>query len=388
MVTPVPGPEQAGVLTASIVTQDRDNEIRSEVKLLRDQVDVLQIQASEKRSPWYRQPSTLISVVALTISTIGGLVGWWQQHKEKLIDQTQTDLTTLQRITLDLVDLHKAVLDNQIADPVHAFSVNSILNAKRQILDTQAIAIADRVDKGVPASIFFVVAGDEYDDGNYTEAERLYLKALGAGDSTVSRLHAPRALAQLYFTPGSPLFEPKKGREQLAHAIEYLRPQGDEGAIFSRGFLYEAWGQDEWLSNDYKDGMAAFQKATAKYSHLSPGNPDRQASLDRLSMTKVSMFRRTDNAFGLAARLLGVWRGSSDVLRRTRLRRRGLEHRPIVRLVPLCLLAVGAPVPESLLTGYRRFLSPVQKQSSVPIPPSRAKPCRFQSGKRQLSSSG
>src|ERR1700722_4499457 len=69
---------------------------------------------------------------------------------------------------------------------------------------------------------------------------------------------------------------------------------------------------------------------------------------------------------------------SCDVLQRTRSLRRALERRPIVRLVRLCLLAVRALVPASLLTGYRRFLFPFQKQSSVPSPPSLATPCRYQ----------
>jgi hypothetical protein len=43
--------------------------VLSDIKLIRDQVDELQLEAAEKRAPWYKQPSVLISVIALAVST-------------------------------------------------------------------------------------------------------------------------------------------------------------------------------------------------------------------------------------------------------------------------------------------------------------------------------
>lgn len=39
------------------------SEIEAEVKLLRDQVDLLQVAASEKTRPWYLQSSNIVSVL-------------------------------------------------------------------------------------------------------------------------------------------------------------------------------------------------------------------------------------------------------------------------------------------------------------------------------------
>src|ERR1700686_4567719 len=57
-----------------------ERELQSDLKLLRDRVDQLQLDAHEKDRPWYRHVSTVLSVLALLVSLITFVLG---QHFEK-----------------------------------------------------------------------------------------------------------------------------------------------------------------------------------------------------------------------------------------------------------------------------------------------------------------
>jgi hypothetical protein len=281
----------------------------SQISLLKDEVDALAIKVASQKSPWYRQASTLISVVALALSTLGGLFSWLQQRNKDFATDTTYSLTTLQQMTSGLVDTQKTMLDN----PQNS---NWLLNSKRALLAAQAEQLATRLTKEglgkkISPTIFYTLAQNEYNDGEYTRAESLYINSINAGGGTVSQTMARWGLAHVYFTPDTSLYAPNKGREQFGLALKYSEHKNDDFSHNGRAILYTYWGEDEWLNNNYDLGINAFAKATSEYSHMSPANSTRRAGLDQVRKSKVATFRYTTGASIFASAIVGLWNSRS-----------------------------------------------------------------------------
>jgi hypothetical protein len=284
--------------------------IQSDVNLLRNQVDALQIAAAERTTPWYKQASTLISVVALAISTVGGGVSYViQQHKNRILDHAEK-LAALQQLTIDIVEVQKQMLDLDFTkDPSKANNLNGMLNNKREIMVSRATELVDDIPTLVPSEILYTLGSQEQLDGHWKRAEQLFLKALSSHPTDVIELNCRRTLATVYMTPGIGVPNGlRKGREQFQLALNLLANHKDETSVSQTGFTYDVWGTMEYLNDQIKDGKEAFNSAQAAYESLSPANLGRQTYLNGLFMHKMSAFRATSAAASVTAQLLGVWR--------------------------------------------------------------------------------
>ena len=71
------------------------------VRLLRDQVDALQIAAAEKKTPWYRQMPSLAGLVALLLSITTAVYSGVQGRKQDV----QKKRESLRGIVSSLIEL-------------------------------------------------------------------------------------------------------------------------------------------------------------------------------------------------------------------------------------------------------------------------------------------
>jgi tetratricopeptide (TPR) repeat protein len=242
-------------------------DIESELKLLRDQVDLLQIAASEKKKPWYRQTSSIISIVALLFSIITGIYTQIARHEQEIRSQKDELRKTLATL-LDLrEDLNGRI--NSIPDAQMRESASISLNNKRMVYLEAAEFLITKMPGQVSSSECNVLANEHLMDSNFAQAERYFLKAIDASGTDINKVTALRALAWFYFYDG-PRRDFEKGREYFEKAIEVLTNPTDAYSIFTLGYTYEQWGLIE-ISNGFEEGHQKIERARKYYSDL-PGN--------------------------------------------------------------------------------------------------------------------
>src|SRR5262245_6972342 len=109
---------------ASFVTHD-------EFKLVRDQVDILQVASAEKRIPWYRQRPSPMSLVALIFSVFTFLL---TQHSASL-QEIRSKKEELRKLIIEMLAFQENFSSTvkTISDPGAREVASSLLNAKRVI---------------------------------------------------------------------------------------------------------------------------------------------------------------------------------------------------------------------------------------------------------------
>ena len=283
--------------------QDPFSEFQHEIKVLRERVDDLQIKAAEKRSVWYKQPSLLISIAALLVSTsttIGTLV--FQDRAKNLAD--------LQQLTMDIVDTNKQALDIDYSkDPAKAGQISSMYNNKRQIMIARAMDLMRRLHS-VPPDVLLTIGSQEQMDGLLDQAESMYQRAAEQNSSKMAKLTAYRSLGMLYMLPGTGVRNLDRGRQQFAALIALLGDNKDDASIWLRAQNYQAWGDMEFVNDQVPQGMQAYAQAEQWFNALPLANASRLTALNSLAQDKIAHFRNTSAARNAATKLQGVWRGS------------------------------------------------------------------------------
>ncbi|HUJ39554.1 MAG TPA: hypothetical protein VLW54_03330 [Candidatus Acidoferrales bacterium] len=281
--------------------------IRADIQLLRDQVDELQIAAAEKRKPWHKQPSILISVIALLISTSSGIAGYIVQLQKDDVREKAEKLANLQQLTIDIVDTGKQMADLDQKDTAKVAYLTGLLNAKREIMVSQASELARQFGYKVPAEILYEVGTQQQADGRTKEAEALYSATLSQNPTEMTQIAARRSLATLYMNPPATLDDLRKGREQFQTVIDLVNKRKDDAGKFERGFTYEVWGGMEFINDQLEPGKQAYARAREAYESLSPANGNRQPALYNLSLHKQANFLATSEAKKAMSHFVGNW---------------------------------------------------------------------------------
>jgi len=198
--------------------------INSEIRLLRDQVDILQISAAEKTKPWYKQLSTLVSIAAFLISTIGGGISYLaQQNRNRQLDRADK-LATLRQLTIDIVEVQRQLYDLDYSkDLIKANNFNILLNNKREIMVSRATELIDEIPDLAPSEILFTLAVQEQMDGHWQKAEKLILKALDKHDRLGTTRLPPYFDGNIYDTRHRNTVWLEKGPRTIRTRYKYNR---------------------------------------------------------------------------------------------------------------------------------------------------------------------
>lgn len=272
-------------------------ELRRDTDLLRDQVDALQVSAAEKRRPWYRDHSTLISLSALLLSTIFSLQAVHDtirakaaERNEKTHAEIRTKLETLRQFMVQVADIRNEEVQEQsttaLSSPALYGMRSSARNAKRQILLESADAIVTDVREHVSAQVLNTLAFEHSMDSRFHSAERYYRAALAASsDSANATVVSLGGLAMLYMTPGNPLHAVDKGRSHWAHVMTILDARRDEYGRMQRAHTLMQMGWAEMLNGNRGETARLVGRARAELREMSPQHPGRQQILGTLAAT-------------------------------------------------------------------------------------------------------
>ncbi len=239
-------------------------EMQSDIQLIRDQVDELQLAIAEKRAAWYKQPSTLISVVALAVSTVTSMGAYYVQQRKDVAQDQAEKLAAVSQLATEIIDTGKQMADlNELKDPAQASYLNALLNNKREIMVARATDLVDKLQLNVSPEILYTLGSQEH---------------------------------------------LSKGRQQFDAVVRSLADKQDENGIYQRAYTYELWGNEEFINDQVPQGKEAFANARKNYELLSPANPSRQTSFSAMATREATSFMATSAAAAAMKRLVGTWR--------------------------------------------------------------------------------
>ena len=183
---------------------------------LKAEVDALQVAVMGQRTPWYRNTSTLISVLALLFS-FGTTFVSYTRTKAQDIQNARIELRgLLQRLSVlprDNFELTKKYSD----DPGAVSQLSSYLNQENALLARQAAEMALRIPRDyVSATEYYAVAVALQAAYNNERANEFLRLAIDSSKDFSDKIAALRAHANLLFVVG----QLEAGRAEYGKALK------------------------------------------------------------------------------------------------------------------------------------------------------------------------
>ena len=261
--------------------------INARLALLTDQVDALQVEAAGRSRPWYREPSLIISLVALVISALFSAVGMRQVSANDIAAKQESLRQTVVQIVDSQTEMSQAAEENS-GNPLMARWAAGNLNSKRQVLIETALALVDELGDAVDASSLVPLGGQIQLDGRYDEALALYFQALDLGDSPVVRSSIMRSIGGSYRLQGSAMYDVEKSRDFLQQAVDLFKDQDDDASRFYLADNFLFWAELERSDGAAEMADALYGQATAAAESMSLSNTARQVSLAQIVQSQSS----------------------------------------------------------------------------------------------------
>jgi hypothetical protein len=287
---------------------------RAEIQLLRDQVDLLQVQGAERRSPWWRQPSSLLSVSALLLSALSVVLTQRnesadrvQRKHEQRQEEVKKKLETLRENMIQVVQIRQDF--NRILQSAATLeekgTADMLFTMKRQLLMDEAGALVREVDAHVPSNWFVFMGYEMQTESNFTAAEKFFQRALRSPRSGTQPF-AYRGLAGLYMHPNASLRDLARGRAHWRQAIAAQRGRDDFSRL-SRGSSYITWATAELMNGEKHRATERFADARREFTGMSLYNPQRGYALGYLETVRNNI-RGAGQPGEDLARATGEWK--------------------------------------------------------------------------------
>ena len=261
--------------------------ITARLALLTDQVDALQVESAGRNRPWYREPSLIISLLALTISALFSAIGMRQVNAKDIAAKQESLRQTVVQIVDSQTEMSQAAQEN-ISNPLMARWANSNLNSKRQVLIETALALVGELGDSVDASSLTPLGGQLQLDGRYDEALALYFKALDLVDSPVVRSAILRSIGGSYRLQGSAMYDVDKSRDYLQRAVDLFKDQDDDASSFYLADNLLFWAELERSNGEAEMADSLYGQATGAAESMSLSNTARQVILSQIQQSQSS----------------------------------------------------------------------------------------------------
>jgi hypothetical protein len=273
----IPGPE--GALDGGMAPSTSSADFQRRLDLLRDQVDALQVLNSEKKRPWYKNPSTLISIAALTVSTLLGINSLFQ----KSADELNAKRAQLRDLMSRLLDLEHDYYTRDLLLPDKSLQEDAeFAISKKRDLYLESIAQLER-EIGTPLTFreYVVLAGQSTTAQDPAGAEGYYEKARKYAGSRSDRLLGYQYSGNFYFGAGA-LADPEKGRQFYRDALKVAAEAQGEQSHYDASLVYAAWGESAHSRRLFAEAYEKMSLAVDEVAAISPGHRLRQVGTDNL----------------------------------------------------------------------------------------------------------
>jgi tetratricopeptide (TPR) repeat protein len=228
-------------------------ELEQKVELMKREIDALQISIlGQKPKPWYRNISTILSVVALLFSFGTTYVSYLRNESQDIQSARQELRTLLQRLATlpkENVDNYKKFAD----DPASMNLVGGFINQENAMLARQAAEIAKKLPVDlVSGTEHYAIAVALQNSYDLAAADEFLKYAIQAAKDFNTEIAALRSTANLQFIQG----RPESGRVEYQKALN----------IFSKYSGYDPftktstniWTELAWAISEANMGLPAF----------------------------------------------------------------------------------------------------------------------------------
>lgn len=239
---------------------------------LRRRVDELEVRAEEKTRPWYKQFSTWVSVAALLLSIVTGILS--------LRFQSTTDIrakkTELREIVMGLLDLNaeaqKTLKDGGARD-------YGDLSQKAFVLLQEAqFSLEQLPPRDVLPSELVVLGMASLQNGEQSRGLEYLQTAIGISRTSRDKIGIRSTIAAFYMSPGTEqniaeadrLYKEAVGCQTPAVNCPEPKDYFELGAIAQ---AYMMWGMGEERNGSMSDGKAKLAYAQALCAKVPPGYP-------------------------------------------------------------------------------------------------------------------
>jgi tetratricopeptide (TPR) repeat protein len=190
-------------------------DLSESINLIRKEVDALQITVMSQKTPWYRNLSTTIALMALLFSFGTTYVSYTRteaQDRQSMRAELRGLLQRLSNISRDSVELPK----KYSGDPVTLGAISGLLNQENALLTRQAAELARKLPKdSVSATESLAIAAALQNSYNLEGAKEFFGYAIESANDFNDKITALRSNANLLFIMG----QPELGRVEYAKAL-------------------------------------------------------------------------------------------------------------------------------------------------------------------------
>jgi tetratricopeptide (TPR) repeat protein len=237
-------------------------------EILKKEVDSIQIQLSQERSPWYTKPSNLISIIALLFSFGTTTVSYINSHNEDIRANHREAMALIQRITKLPIENFELMQRNKGSGPGEALS--GMINQENILLATQAANLVKRYPDTFTSTEFYAIASALATSNIVDKVPFLFKRAIEKAETSNDYNVATRSYAYYLYSKGD-YTEGKKFYE-TALGVWNKFPERNMYIVNSTDlvtFMY--WSQAELMANNVKNAENLIGQAKDKLAQLPPG---------------------------------------------------------------------------------------------------------------------
>jgi tetratricopeptide (TPR) repeat protein len=171
--------------------------------------------ASEKKTPWFKEPSTIVATLAFIFS-LGTTVVSYIRTEQQDVHDARTELQGyIEKLSSLPKDSYTLLKDFQ-NDPQAAADLSGTLNGERVYYARRAAEVIQHIPNKVSSTEANFVALALFQSGRYTEGTHLATLAIANAKDYIEELAADRNLGGFLIYQG----KLKEGRDKLQSALE------------------------------------------------------------------------------------------------------------------------------------------------------------------------
>ncbi len=225
--------------------------IEEKVELLQKQVDLIQIKLlEEKKTKWFRNPSLLISIIALSSSIIFSLITLVDTFSSKKDETTQKEIATIKNSVEKMLSEEKVYnqqVSNQYIDQQAKTNAWNDLNTSISVLSEkiQQNNINEHIDRIEP-NLLINYGRLLYMNANYNLSLSIIHKTLDITSDSLTKSFGYKWLGRIYSDRKNFKFDSLASRKYRNLDINIGRIQEGEQKFGFLSASFEFWALDEY----------------------------------------------------------------------------------------------------------------------------------------------
>jgi tetratricopeptide (TPR) repeat protein len=227
---------------------EKNTNTTDSLKLIQKQLDQLEQKVREdKKTKWYKNPSLILSIVALSSSLYFSITSIIEDRKQKMENRTYSTITSVKNSIEELVEEEEKYMKVPSTDISIKNNASLTYEAKTSTLIDKISKMADNnIINNLEPNLLLSYGRFLSYKGKFKEATKILESAIKKSDDTVTLGICYRTLANIYSNPSHSGFDSLKGREYRRIDINLANTFFGEARNIYLSRSYELWSLDEY----------------------------------------------------------------------------------------------------------------------------------------------